>query len=130
MNLDFVKVNKEEYYIYKEITDLSNVGHFYLLKQNNMIIGFGKINNDDYENKIEIYILTEYRGNGYGKMLFGNLLDELKNENIPDISVFIDTTDIVQRKIVEDFKGILVCKSKDKSKSVTFFNPSFIILLL
>ena len=118
MNLELTKVNKEEYYIYKEITDLTDVYQFYLLKQNNMIIGFGKINNEDIENKVEIYILTEYRGNGYGKHLFGKLLEQLKKENIKDISVFIDTTDIVQRKIVEDFKGILVCKSKDKSKFV------------
>ena len=116
MNLEFVKVNKEEYYTYKDITDLSNVYQFYLLKQNNMIIGFGKINNDECENKVEMYILTECRGNGYGKFLFGKLLEELKNEKIKDVSVFIDSQNIIQRKIVEDFNGILVCKDKEKSK--------------
>lgn len=118
MNLEFVKVNKEEYYTYKDITDLSNVYQFYLLKQNNMIIGFGKINNDECENKVEMYILTESRGNGYGKLLFGKLLEELKKENIKDISVFVDTKEIVQRKIVEDFNGILVSKDKEKSKFI------------
>ena len=118
MNLEFVKVNKEEYYTYKDITDLSQVYQFYLLKQNNMIIGFGKINNDECENKVEMYILTESRGNGYGKFLFGKLLEELKNEKIKDISVFIDTKNIVQRKIVEDFNGILVSKDKEKSKFI------------
>ncbi len=74
----------------------------YVLKKENSIIGYGKINKAE-DNKIEIFILPEYRGNGYGKILFKNLIDKINNLDF--ISITFDNNNIIAKRITEGFGG-------------------------
>ena len=68
-------------------------------------IGIAAINRDE-EDKIYIYIKQELRGNGFGKLLFKELLKELKNKGIKSVKVKIDRKNIQIFKIIVDCGGI------------------------
>ena len=72
----------------------------YVLKKDNIIIGYGKINND-VNNRIEIFIISEYRGNGYGKELFSNLVKTFNTIDI--IYLTFENANIIAKRIVEKF---------------------------
>ena len=60
---------------------LSSSGNeVYVMKKDGEILGYGKINSD-IRNRLQIFIFPEYRGNGYGKILFGKLVDLFGNSD-------------------------------------------------
>lgn len=70
-----------------------------LLEQKN--IGYGIIRNND-DCKIEIYILNEYQGNGYGSFLFKELIKKI----IGEINLKVDINNVVMKRIIEKNNGI------------------------
>lgn len=63
-----------------EKKDCFNIeGITYVLKEKDRDIAYGVINNLNKRglNKIEIYVLPEYRGNGYGTKMFKSLLPKV-----------------------------------------------------
>lgn len=72
----------------------------YALKKDNVIVGYGKINSDD-NNKLEIFILPQYRGNGYGKELFLNLIKLFKSSDI--IYLTFENNNLIAKRIVEKY---------------------------
>ena len=73
---NLVLIDKENYpRIYDESID-----KYLLIYEQKNIIGISTINNSLNFNKIRINIIDDYRGNGYGKLLFQKTLDEYKNK--------------------------------------------------
>jgi len=77
-----------------------DIEEIYLCSNNNENIGYGYFLN----NSIYIYINPEYRGNGYGKELFNNLLSKTNQE----LNFKVETTNIPMIKILVDNNAILV----------------------
>ena len=74
----------------------------YILRDDNVIIGYGSII-ENTNNEIEIFIFPEYRGNGYGKQLFNNLIKAINNRNI--VKIKFDNINIIAKRIVEKVGG-------------------------
>ena len=72
----------------------------YVIKKDDVVIGWGKINHNE-DNKIEISILHEYRGNGYGTELFRELLKTFDKSEI--IYLTFEDSNIIAKRIVEKF---------------------------
>ena len=73
---NLVLIDKDNYpKIYDESID-----KYLLIDEQKNIIGISTINDSLNFNKIRINILDDYRGNGYGKLLFQKTLDEYKNK--------------------------------------------------
>lgn len=51
---------------------------YFLVNNNKDIIGIATVDENAKTNKIKINILDEYRGNGYGKYIFGEVLQDYK----------------------------------------------------
>ena len=79
-----------------------NYSDVYILRNDEIIIGYGKINTD-VNNKVEIFILPEYRGNGYGKQLFDNLIKTINNLNC--IMITFENNNVIAKRIIESFGG-------------------------
>lgn len=73
----------------------------YSLLLENQNIGYGIIRNNS-ECKIEIYILDEYQGNGYGNYLFTELLNKVKD----NINLKVDLCNNIMRRIIKKNGGI------------------------
>lgn len=72
-----VKVTNENYpEIYNDKYE-----KYFLVNNNKDIIGLATIDENAVSNKIKINILDEYRGNGYGKYIFGKVLQEYKSNH-------------------------------------------------
>lgn len=76
----------------------------YILENEKNIIGYGIITFDS-NNIIEIFIKEEFRGNGYGKYLFGKMLEELKKENYKDIKLTIKKENYRIKNIITFYDG-------------------------
>lgn len=74
--INLVLIDKENY---PRIYDESIDKYLFIDEQKN-IIGISIINDSLNFNKIRINILDEYRGNGYGKLLFQKTLVEYKEK--------------------------------------------------
>lgn len=73
---DLVVIDKKNYpKIYDESMD-----KYLLIDQNKNIVGLSTIDDALEFNKIKINIIEEYRGNGYGKLLFNKTLEEYKKK--------------------------------------------------
>lgn len=73
---NLVLIDKDNYpKIYDESID-----KYLLIDEQKNIIGISTINDSLNFNKIRINILDDYRGNGYGKLLFQKTLDEYKSK--------------------------------------------------
>lgn len=108
--MEFVKLKKE---VLDDINiDIKNCNEVYYLKDNTNIIGIGLINLKK-ENIIDFYIKEKYQGNGYGKILFKNLLEKLKEYNLKEITLKIPKDNIKITKIVEDFQGLHISTNKN-----------------
>ena len=78
------------------------------------ILGIATIDNSVKVNKIKISILDEYRGNGYGKMLFQKLIEEYKS-NYNDINLRFEVNDENRiNSILYRFGGINISNNNGK----------------
>lgn len=109
----FIKDNTEE------IRERFHEGDCYKYKKDNKEIGLGVINNDEND-KIFIYIKKDLRGNGYGKLLFTEVLNELIKRGYEHINVKFGKENIQMLKIVEYNGGLQI--STDK-KTVKYLIP-------
>jgi len=111
--IEFGKMNMME----KQSLKLNLADNLYVLKLDSKIIGYGKFN-DNYNNRIDIYIEKAYRGNGYGKLLFSRMIEEVKTLNVHDINIIFDKRNIQMKKIVSGFGGKLISIDDDMIKYI------------
>ena len=78
--------------------------YFKLLKDSKMI-GTAIIKQDE-DDRLYIFIKKELRGNGYGKILFSEILKELKNRGYNDITIKFQKNNIPMLKIVTSNGGL------------------------
>ena len=78
---------------------IENINDCINLVKDEITIGYAKIN------PIEVFVDENYRGNGYGKMLFKALLEEAKNKGLDHLNVKFSKKNIPMRKIITDFNG-------------------------
>ena len=91
----------------------------YEMVKDDSVIGYGVIN-QDIRNMITIYILEEYRGNGYGKILFELIIEKIKELGYKEIFLTFDKNNIMMKKIVVAKSGLEISIDNDK---VTFVIP-------
>lgn len=101
--IEFIEIDEE----IKKILGLDLSENVVLVKKDSNVIGCGKINKQDC-GKTYIFIETEYRGNGFGKLLFEKILEEYKKIGFADISISFSNDNIIIKKIVTGAKGIPV----------------------
>ena len=80
----------------------------YILEKEGNVIGYGIISYDS-NNIIEIVIKEEYRSNGYGKYLFGKLLEVLKKQDYKDIKLTIKKENYRIKNIITYYGGQQLC---------------------
>lgn len=68
-NIEFLK---------QAVSDKEN-SNKYILKNDIQELGYAYIYHGDFKNNIYIFINPKYRSNGYGFLLFSNVINELKN---------------------------------------------------
>ena len=92
------------------INDL-NVGHedninkVYKYLKDDTIIGNAIITNDE-DNKVNIYIEESYRGNGYGKVLFKEILSIINKD------ITVKTNNPIMKSIIAYYNGIELSTNK------------------
>lgn len=96
--LEIERVNSNDT---KSMFNIINGEEIYSLLLDKKNIGYGIIRNNN-ECKIEVYILEEYQGNGYGSFLFKELLKKIKK----DINLKIDISNVIIKRIIENNNGI------------------------
>lgn len=87
---------------------LEDINMAYALEHNNNIIGYGLLTTNS-NNIVEIIIKEEYRSNGYGKYLFGKMLEELKKQNYKDIKLTINKENYRMKNIIIYYGGQQLC---------------------
>lgn len=98
------EVGNEQLEFLNKVIDFSVPGKNFVLKNDEKIIGYSRINNAE-EDDVFIYIKEEYRGNGYGKELFKLSFEKMqKNEIILNIS----KQNIQMQKIIENYQNIKI----------------------
>jgi len=113
MNLSVIKID-DKLDMFKDDFEVESNCNFYLLRLDEKTIGRSKIfTAEQTNNRLEIFILSEYRGNGYGKYLFGEMLKEIKKDGYKEINVQINRENIIARKIIEDFGGLKIAQNKE-----------------
>ena len=100
--MDFYKLEKNSYLKGLNIKENYEV---YALEKNNIIIGYG-ILTENNDNKIEIFIKEEYRGNGYGKYIFGKMIEELKKEKYKEIKLTFKRDNYRIKNIIIYYGGL------------------------
>jgi len=86
----------ETHFSKKAIIDQLNDSQvqFFLAEQNNTILGYIKVNRgsaqteSNYPNTLEIeriYVLSEFHGKGYGKLLLQKAIDVAKNDHLESV---------------------------------------------
>ncbi|MDD4547644.1 MAG: GNAT family N-acetyltransferase [Bacilli bacterium] len=101
--IEFIKIDEE----IKKILGIDLSENVVLVKKDSKVIGCGKVNKEDCS-KTYIFIETECRGNGFGKLLFNKILEEYKNIGFADITISFSNDNIVIKKIVTGARGIPV----------------------
>lgn len=109
----FQEIDNEESKILKKVIDFDIPGKNYVLKYDDKTIGYSRVNIANEDN-IFIYILEEYRGNGYGKELFKLTLEKLEKE---EIVLNISKQNIQMQKIINGYKNIEI---KNTPKYITY----------
>lgn len=85
--------------------NIKETSEAYALEENNEIIGYGIILNND-NSKIEIFIKEEYRSNGYGKLLFRKMLEELKKQSYKEIKITFQKNNYRIKNIIVALGGL------------------------
>ena len=80
-------------------------GECYRYFENDKQIGLAVINNDE-DDKVFIYIKKELRGNGYGKALFSEVINELLKKEYKDIKVKFSKDNIQMLRIVNNYGAL------------------------
>ena len=111
MMIELIKTDKRVDAIL-EIVDYETL---YRLVKDEKTIGFGTINKDK-ENGIYIYIEENLRGNGYGKLLFSKVIEEVKKNGLKEIKVTFNKENIQVLKIVKANNGLHVSTNNEKVK--------------
>ena len=78
---------------------------FKLYDDNDNTLGLATIN-CDMENMVYIYVDENERNKGYGKKLFGLVLNELLREKRIDAKVRFETSNVKMLKIVYQYNGV------------------------
>ncbi len=109
--LKLYKMTSEE----KREMNFPFVDNYYSFKTERELLGFAKINVSE---KVDIYIfiLEPKRGNGYGKKLFRQVLETLKEENITSFDLIFPLKNVIMQKIVESYGGIEESRNEDNIK--------------
>lgn len=84
--------------------NLKETDNTYALEKDKKVLGYGIIS-QNRNNIIEIFIKEEERGNGYGKLLFGKMLEQLKRENYKDIKLTIKKENYRMKNIIIFYGG-------------------------
>lgn len=99
--LELVKVDKNINQI-REIVDYEDI---YKLVKDDKIIGYGTINKDK-ENIIYVFIEQDLRGNGYGKILFSEMIKIIEKLGYKDVKIIFKRENIQMLKITEKMGGL------------------------
>ena len=91
----------------------------YELVKDDIAIGYGVINND-INNMVTIYILEKYRGNGYGKILFEQMLEKIKELGHKEIFLTFEKKNVKMKRIVSAKRALEI--SIDGNK-ITYVVP-------
>ena len=105
----FYEVKKET------LNDINNekIIKAYVLEKDKDILGYGIITNTDI-NKIQVFIKEEYRSNGYGKYLFGKMVEEIKKENYKDVNFVIKKENYRIKNIIVYFGALHLYTDKEE----------------
>lgn len=79
----------------------------FALEKENTIIGYGIIDKKNI-NELEIFIKEEYRSNGYGKLLFAKMLEELKKQNYKEVKLAFSRNNYRIKSIIINFGGLQI----------------------
>ena len=113
--MKFIEIDRK--LITDKYLDIDGCDNLYCLKLNDKTIGLGVIDLRK-DNIIDFYIIKEYQGNGYGKILFENLLEKLKEKGYKEITLDIDSENIKLVKIISDFNGLHISSKGEISRYV------------
>ena len=103
------------------ISQIVEYKFLYKLVKDDKVIGYGTINNDK-ENIIYIYIEEQLRGNGYGKILFSKMIEEIKKIGYKEVKIKFAKENIQMLKIVKNNEGLHLSSNED---GVTYLIPLF-----
>lgn len=77
----------------------------YQFFEDDKTIGAVSVNNSE-EDALYLFIRKELRGNGYGKILFAEILKKLKENNYQKIIVQFNKKNMQMLKIIDDYNGM------------------------
>lgn len=92
---------------------------FYELKDDNKTIGFSAFRNSN-KNPIYIFIKKDCRSNGYGKFLFSQMFEKLKDLDFDEFIFTFDKSNIPILRILEYFSAMHV---NTKKNNCTYMIP-------
>lgn len=113
--MKIIKVEKVTTDLIK-VFNLESKDELYSLELEDKNIGYGIIR-EDINNRLEVYILSEYQGKGYGTKLFKELLKIINKE----VSVQVDIENIIMRKILNYCKAIEIGRN---GKTIRYIIPN------
>ncbi len=120
MSLKIIKIN-DNLNDFKDIFEVTDSSILYVLRLDGNTVGYSKINLDqETDNRFEMFIFEEHRGNGYGKYLFGEMLKEIKSLGYKEINLQIKRNNLIARKLIEFAGGLKLSQKKD---IITFVLP-------
>ncbi|MDD2409312.1 MAG: GNAT family N-acetyltransferase [Bacilli bacterium] len=114
--IEYLKVEDE----IKEMLNLKRSNIIILVKKELNIIGCGKIILSSLD--IDLLIEKSYCGNGYGKNLFNQLIDEAKKIGLENLYISCSNDDYIMKKIVLEVKGIHISTSYNEVKYIIPLN--------
>ena len=97
MNLELVKIKEDFYSEFDKFITLTEPTYLYLLKLNDKTIGYANISkeNNKEKNMLYLYIIEQYRGNGYGSKLVSQVNNWLfNNMGVDYIIAQVDVSNI------------------------------------
>ncbi len=98
---------------------------FKLYDDNDNTLGLATINCDE-DNMVYIYVDENQRNKGYGKKLFGLVLNELLREKRIDAKVKFETSNIKMLRIVHEYNGVhLATENKENLYVIPILKGGF-----
>ena len=110
--MKIIKVEKVTIDLIK-VFNLDINDELYSLELDGNNIGYGIIR-EDINKKLEIYILSEHQGRGYGTKLFGELLNIINKEVIVQVNI----NNIIMRKILMKYSAIEIGRNGEDIRYV------------
>ena len=97
-------------FLKQTISDQENSDKF-LLKNKQIELGYAYIYHGDFNNNIKFFIHPQYRSNGFGSLLFINIIKELKNgTNYSHIKLDIEKTNTHANNIISKHGGLILAE--------------------